>query len=201
MGHRSSSKSIEHKDSYKKSTQNFSTTNKYINKDKYTSRNRDKYNHRSRSRSRDKRSRIVDREYRHNKHKHSRRDKYNHKSRYRSESRSESYHSDNSKLKNISTVEPVVNSDLREEFEKSAFDRAYGLDISGFVGISSEILGATSVSEETRLTRTERRKHREHELKHHQERFWKCKRCEFMNYLSNYECKRCKALRASASQH
>ncbi|EAN30499.1 hypothetical protein TpMuguga_03g00658 [Theileria parva strain Muguga] len=117
----------------------------------------------------------------------SRGDKYTHKSRYRTSRDPESV-TEHLRLAQTQHFDPVTNSDLREEFERSAFDKAYGLDIS-------EILTATTVSEGSKLSRSDRRRHREHELKHHQERFWKCKRCEFMNYLSNYECKHCKTLR------
>ncbi|UKK01090.1 hypothetical protein MACK_001903 [Theileria orientalis] len=175
--------------------------------------------HKSRSRSIESRERSRHKKqvhkHQHKKHKRSHRRNHSSKSRSRSSDihyRRESKHKHGSHTKKHTVLESndsISNSfdshtnleseTLKHEFEVSNYTKAYGLDISGFVGLSSQILNATSSSEENKLNIFERKKIREHELKHHKERFWKCKKCDFMNYLSNYECKRCKGLRGSCA--
>ncbi|UKJ88699.1 hypothetical protein MACJ_001943 [Theileria orientalis] len=176
--------------------------------------------HKSRSRSIERRETSRHKKHvnkhSHKKHKRSYRTNDSSKSRSRSSDtnyRRESNHNNSSHTKKHTGLESndstsnsfdshtnIESDTLKHEFEVSNYTKAYGLDISGFVGLSSQILNATSSSEETKLNRFERKKIREHELKHHKERFWKCKKCDFMNYLSNYECKRCKGLRGSCAR-
>ncbi|EKX73265.1 conserved hypothetical protein [Theileria equi strain WA] len=96
-------------------------------------------------------------------------------------------------------LEKVESSELQKEFELSNYSKAYGLDLSGFVGLSSEILSIGSISKDKEYTKAERKKFREEEIKLHKDRFWKCKKCSFMNYLSNYACMGCKGLKGACS--
>ncbi|GIX62153.1 uncharacterized protein BcabD6B2_15880 [Babesia caballi] len=84
---------------------------------------------------------------------------------------------------------------LNNEFRELNYSKAYGIDITGFVGVQPDVLTVVIPTESKPLTNYERRKHRKEEILQHPERFWKCNKCEFMNYLSNYECTVCQHLR------
>ncbi|BAM40948.1 uncharacterized protein TOT_030000209 [Theileria orientalis strain Shintoku] len=178
MAHKSHSRSIESRERTRHK--------KHVHKD---SHKKHKSSHRSNRRTKS-RSRSSDISYR-------RESKHNHSSHSKKHTLSESHDSNSNHFDLHTSIE---SDTLKHEFEVSNFSKAYGLDLSGFVGLSSQILNVTSSSEENKLTRLERKKIRDHELRHHQERFWKCKKCDFMNYLSNYECKRCKGLRGSCAR-
>ncbi|EDO07745.1 hypothetical protein BBOV_III001780 [Babesia bovis T2Bo] len=89
----------------------------------------------------------------------------------------------------------ITLDSLNSEFREMNYSRAYGIDISGFVGVQSEVLKVDIPTEQKPLSNYERRQQRKEEILKHPDRFWKCKRCGYMNYLSNYECTGCQQLR------
>ncbi|CDR96413.1 hypothetical protein, conserved [Babesia bigemina] len=84
---------------------------------------------------------------------------------------------------------------LSNEFKELNYSKAYGIDITGFVGMQPEILNVNVPTEAKPVSRQQRRQFRKEEIRNHPDRFWKCNKCEFMNYLSNYQCDGCQQLR------
>ncbi|GBE59515.1 hypothetical protein, conserved [Babesia ovata] len=84
---------------------------------------------------------------------------------------------------------------LNNEFKELNYAKAYGLDITGFVGMQPDILNVNMPTEAKPVSRQQRRQYRKEEIKNHPDRFWKCNKCAYMNYLSNYECTGCHYLR------
>lgn len=84
---------------------------------------------------------------------------------------------------------------LNDEFKELNYSRAYGIDVSSFSFVQSDIFNVELPRENKPLSTYERRQRRKEEILKHPDRFWKCKKCESMNYLSAYECTRCQQLR------
>ncbi|KAK1933285.1 hypothetical protein X943_002998 [Babesia divergens] len=84
---------------------------------------------------------------------------------------------------------------LNNEFSQLNYSKAYGIDITNFAVVQSDILKVDIPRENKPLSSYERRQRYKEEIRKHPDRFWKCKRCSYMNYLSNYECTGCQQLR------
>ncbi|ORM42215.1 uncharacterized protein BXIN_1000 [Babesia sp. Xinjiang] len=84
---------------------------------------------------------------------------------------------------------------LNHEFRELNYAKAYGIDITGFVGVQADILKVETQGETKPMSNYQRRQLRKEEILKHPDRFWKCNRCGYMNYLSNYECTGCQQLR------
>ncbi|KAK2194621.1 zinc finger protein [Babesia duncani] len=93
-----------------------------------------------------------------------------------------------------------LNSEkLRNDFEADNYAKAYGIDVSGFVGLTSELLQVGMLSKPEEKTKEQRRLSRKEEIRLHPDRFWKCKKCSYMNYQSNYFCMGCNGLKQACA--
>ncbi|KAK1444395.1 hypothetical protein BgAZ_103010 [Babesia gibsoni] len=84
---------------------------------------------------------------------------------------------------------------LNNEFRELNYSRAYGIDVSNFSFAQDDILKVELPRENKQLSTYEKRQRIKEEIAKYPERFWKCKKCESMNYLSSYQCSRCQQLR------